>query len=199
MNKDNYCTLEAAQRLIDAGIVLETDEEWKDIVGYECIYLISNHGRVFSFKRTGNRKDRILKPFRSSAKGAYCCVSLNKDGVDKRQSIHRLVATAFIDNPLNYSEVNHKDGNPSNNHVLNLEWVSRSQNQLHAYAMGMKTQKGEKNSNRKLTEREVSFMRYIRGLYPNISTTKIADFYGVAPNHITKILAFKQWNNGRTY
>lgn len=193
MNPLNYCTLPAAQRLHEAGIKIEADEQWKDVPEYEGLYLVSTHGRVFSFKRAGNRKDRILKPFRSSANGSYRCVSLNKNGVDKRKSIHRLVATAFIKNPNGLREVNHKDGRPSNNHVDNLEWVNRSQNQLHAFAIGLKSNKGEMNGNHELTEREANFMRYIRGLYPEIKTIDIADFYGVAPDHIRKIFRFKAW------
>lgn len=195
-NTNNCCTLEASQRLMAAGIVLETEadnEQWRDVIGYEGLYQVSNHGRVKSFKRRGNNRDRIMKPFRTSLNGSYRCVSLHKGGVDKRMSVHRLVATAFHPNPRSYAEVNHKDGNPANNHVDNLEWVSRSQNALHAYAIGLKTNLGENNSNHKLTKREVLFIRYIRGLYPNIGTTVIADFYGVVPQTITDILGFRRW------
>lgn len=173
-----------------------SQEGWRDVAGYEGLYQVSNYGRVKSFRRRGNNKDRILNPFRTSKKGAYRCVTLSKDGNDIRASVHRLVATAFHENPENRAEVNHKDGNPSNNHVDNLEWVTRSQNMLHAFATGLKSNKGENNNNHALTEREANFMRYIRGLYPEIKTVDIADFYGLAPDHVRSIFRFEAWTGG---
>ena len=95
-------------------------EVFKPIEGYEDLYEVSNEGRVRN-KTTG----RILKPF--SAKG-YLKVNLCKDGISKFKSIHRLVANAFIPNPLNLPEVNHIDENKLNNNVDNLEWCSRQYN-----------------------------------------------------------------------
>lgn len=103
-------------------------EIWKDIKGYEGLYQISNLGRVKSFPRAGTRtkKKRILKT-RFSYNG-YETISLSKEDIDKKCFIHRLVAQAFIPNPCNYKEVNHKDENSRNNKVSNLEWCNRSYN-----------------------------------------------------------------------
>ena len=119
-------------------------EIWKDIVGYEGLYQVSNVGRVKSLNRTtitstgGKRewKECVLKPLISNSK-KYCHVSLYKNNRQKLMSIHRLVAIQFIPNPENKNEVNHIDGNISNNTIYNLEWRTRSENQLHAYAIGL--------------------------------------------------------------
>lgn len=105
-------------------------EEWREIEGYEGLYQVSNLGRVKSLARVVMRingvllsvKERILK-FRLD-NGGYVRVCLSKDGVEIGYSVHRLVAMAFIDNPLNLPEVNHKDENKKNNSVDNLEWCT---------------------------------------------------------------------------
>ena len=99
-------------------------EIWKDIKGYEGKYQVSNYGRVKSlnYRHTGNEK--LLKPILQT--DGYLYVSLCKPL--KRFSIHRLVAEAFIQNPDNLPEVNHKDENPTNNHVDNLEWCTNKYN-----------------------------------------------------------------------
>lgn len=103
-------------------------EEWKDIKGYEGYYQISSNGRVKSLKYRGlNRKvPRIIK-WRITNKG-YTQVILSVNNIQKRYSIHRLVALHFIPNPENKPCVNHKDENPLNNNVDNLEWCTYSYN-----------------------------------------------------------------------
>lgn len=95
-------------------------EIYKDIVGYEGLYQVSNLGNVKSLGNNKTRKDKILKPAKHS-KG-YLIVCLSKQGKHKLHKIHRLVAQAFIQNPNNYQQINHKDENPANNQVNNLEW-----------------------------------------------------------------------------
>ena len=110
-------------------------EEWKNIKGYEGLYQVSNFGRVKSlnYHRTG--KEVLMKPGRFVMKSgnAYYGVKLYKDSKMNVKLVHRLVAEAFIPNPENKPEVNHIDGNPSNNRVDNLEWVTRSENIKHSY------------------------------------------------------------------
>lgn len=106
------------------------EEIWKDIVGYEGLYQISNLGRIKSLSRfckyssgkTRKVNERIMK-FDISKLG-YFRVHLSKNGIDKKILVHRLVAQAFIPNPKNYPIINHKDENPSNNKVNNLEWCN---------------------------------------------------------------------------
>lgn len=110
-------------------------ELWKDVQGYEGLYKVSNLGNVYSCKR-----NKLLKKyFPDLGLGAtgYNLVGLYKDGKQKMFVVHRLVAQAFIDNPLNLPVVNHKDGNKRNNTVENLEWCTQKENVAHAIAMGV--------------------------------------------------------------
>lgn len=96
---------------------------WKDVKGYENLYQVSNDGLV----RTSHKGLwEILSAGRT--KHGYYNVLLHKDGKRKNERVHRLVASAFIPNPNNYPYINHKDENPSNNHVDNLEWCTAEYN-----------------------------------------------------------------------
>lgn len=116
------------------------NEIWHPCAGYETHYEVSNLGNVRSIERmvnnrlnTGLRKSpqRLLKAGKS--KSGYLIVSFCVDGVKSNQTIHRLVARAFLPNESNKPQVNHKDGNKHNNHLDNIEWVTVSENGLHAY------------------------------------------------------------------
>ena len=125
---------------------MSEDEVWKDVTGFESRYEVSDLGRVRSLDRYSKHntsktgfilhKGQMLSPYISN-KG-YLKVDLS-DGFGKRKSVsvHRLVAIAFIDNPMNYDQVNHIDGVKTNNRLGNLEWCNNSMNQLHAYKMGL--------------------------------------------------------------
>lgn len=127
----NLNNLEVAELYIQ-----DIDGNWKDIVGYEGLYQVSDDGRVRSLSRlkicgfTGKKqtvqKGRILK--QGYTNDGYAFVNLVKEGKSKPHYIHRLVAQAFIPNPLNLPYVNHKDENPDNNAVWNLEWCTPKYN-----------------------------------------------------------------------
>ena len=101
------------------------NEIWLPIENYED-YQVSNHGRVKSLNYNKTKQEQILKLYTN--KYGYQQVMFCKDGKRKMFSVHRLVASTFIDNPNNYEQVNHKDENPSNNHVDNLEWCTAQYN-----------------------------------------------------------------------
>lgn len=130
------------------------EEIWKNIDGYEGIYQVSNLGRVRSLDRrvwNYTKKGRILKSH-SNGHG-YQNVSLyNENKIEKHAYIHILVAKAFIPNPNNYEQVNHKDFNKANNNVENLEWVSRKQNMLH-YRQSLYNKKVKKKRKNKMTSK----------------------------------------------
>lgn len=123
------------------------EEVWKDVKGYEGYYQVSNLGNIKSLERiienSGTRtgyykiKERILKPRENKSRNGYYELSLRKDGKEKRFKVHRLVACAFIENPYNKPEVNHIDGNKSNNYASNLEWTTSKENKEHAWNIGL--------------------------------------------------------------
>lgn len=105
-------------------------EEWRTIPGYEGLYEVSNTGRVRSLDRYDSRncfrKGKVLSPVKSNI--GYLLVSLCCNGKYKGFTVHRLVAQAFIPNPDNLPEINHKDEDKTNNSVENLEWCDRKYN-----------------------------------------------------------------------
>ena len=112
-------------------------EIWKDVVGYEGLYKVSNSGNVKNLERKipyryGLRTipERILKG--NENERGYLYVVLYKNTKPQKHKIHRLVAQAFIENPENKKCINHIDGNKQNNSVDNLEWVTHSENMKHA-------------------------------------------------------------------
>lgn len=102
---------------------------WKDIEGFEDNYMVSENGEIYSKKR-----DIVMKRRQGNY---YQNVSLSLNNKGYTRTIHRLVAQAFIPNPLNKPEVNHIDGNKLNNNVCNLEWVTSSENSQHAVDTGL--------------------------------------------------------------
>lgn len=102
-------------------------EVWKDVIGWEDIYEISNIGRI-RIKDTGKIKKDHIKP-----NSGYHQINLEKGNIRKTISIHRLVAETFIPNPNNLSDVNHIDGDKNNNTITNLEWLSHADNIRHGF------------------------------------------------------------------
>jgi len=114
-------------------------KEWKDIKGYEGVYIISNDGEIKSLTReipTKNgkffiKKGQIIKTQKN--KNGYYIVCLYKNNIREAKYVHRLVAEHFCKKEKDKNTVNHKDGNKENNSFLNLEWCSYSDNNKHCY------------------------------------------------------------------
>ena len=110
-------------------------EVWKDIPNYEGLYQVSNLGRVKSFRKSTKhywQDEYILKP--TTSENGYCNVTLYDKTVRHKFLVHRLVADAFIPNPDNLPQINHKDENPLNNAVDNLEWCTAEYNNAYGTA-----------------------------------------------------------------
>ena len=127
-------------------------EQWKPIKGYEGKYDVSNFGRVRSYY-----KGLHIKTQRINNCG-YCYVKLYVKGKRQKMArVHRLVAEAFIPNPDNLSDVNHKDMNKTNNHVSNLEWSSHRGNVKHSYMNGRKAHRWTEEERKQIGMRQKAY------------------------------------------
>lgn len=122
-------------------------EEWKDIKGYEGMYQVSNLGRTRSISRDGEQRHYSGKMSHYTYRGRvlrqnysrhYPTVGLHRNGKQDTRTVHRLVAEHFLSNEENLPEINHKDANPRNNRVDNLEWCTQKYNIQYAYDNGTK-------------------------------------------------------------
>lgn len=164
-------------------------EVWKDVIGYEDYYQISNHGNVFS-----KRLNSTMSP--ETAFSGHKRVLLHKNGTRIHKLVHRLVAFHFI--PENRNEnnqiVNHLDLDPSNNHYSNLEWTTVRGNAIHARDNGrLIPPTGEKNGQAVLTEDIV--IEIIEMWNKRCSQTKIANRFGVSRSAICHITQGKRWKH----
>ena len=167
-------------------------EKWKAIPETDGYYEISNFGRMRSWKngKWGKRDTpKILKL--GYCRRGYKRQAINHDGDKRNYSIHRLVALAFIDNPESKYQVNHIDGDKTNNHIENLEWVTNQENMDHAHANDMFNYKtGDQNPASVLNK---NIAESIRNFYSksNITQSQIADAYLVSQKTISDIINCK--------
>lgn len=175
-----------------------TDQEiWKDIPGFEGYYQASSFGQVRSLDRIVPLKDgrtrfaqgRILRPGITTN---YLSVSLCISAIEKSFLIHYLVMLTFAGpRPAGY-EINHQDGDKSNNSFANLEYVTTSQNKYHAFANGL-SPKGSAHKNAKLNETAVREIRQL--IAEGFAEQQIAGRYGVTRNVIWRIKHGKGWKH----
>lgn len=170
------------------------DEEiWRDVIGFEGKYLISNHGRLKSI----GGKYKKSKPEGYITLGTidslnYRVLTLRDHGRLKRERAHRLVAQAFLEKGNGKNNVNHIDGDRLNNHYTNLEWCTHEENIHHAIRTGLFNTKGERHFNSKLTEEKVLEMRR---LYFNEGLTQqaIAEMFGVCRRQAGDVINGVNW------
>lgn len=164
-------------------------EVWKNIREYEDHYQVSNLGRVKRIKKgRGTSIGKILRQINCSVRYPY--VGLTSGNKQKTFRVHRLVAETFLGLPQKGQEVNHKDGNPQNNIIENLEWVTRSENAQHKCKILGKGV-GEKNYHAKLKNIDIPIIRKM--LKKGISQRKIANLFGVSQRAINFINTNQTW------
>ena len=169
-----------------------TEERWKPIVDYEGWYEVSDLGKT---KRVKSGKSTFVGKILKNSKDSwgYCGVGLCKNGEMHSFLVHHLVARAFIGIRPIGKEVNHIDGDKTNNRLDNLEYVIPSENMAHAYRMGlMPTKQGESNGRSKLTKENVHEIRRLTG---DETPKDIAARFDVSRSAIYNITSGKTWSH----
>ena len=177
--------------------IIDTEEQWADVEGFDGKYRVSTIGRV-----TG-RGGKILKP--GNVRG-YMMLNLRAPGrASKNSFVHRLVATAFIPNPDNKRTVNHKDGVRDNNVLSNLEWATDRENMIHTYAVLTNFPNGgkltipqvlrirdvmERATDKKVTERELA-REYDVQPWAIYKVWKRMSYWYVTPEYIERLQALQ--------
>ena len=114
-------------------------EIWKDVVGYEGFFMVSESGKVKSLDRKQLRSDGTMYPVKGKeltpfiGNAGYARIALRRNARQVKYSVHRLIAEAFLEKEIGRDFVNHLDGNRLNNHYSNLEWVSMIENNCHRF------------------------------------------------------------------
>ena len=156
------------------------EEIWKDVIGYEGLYTVSNIGRIKSLprpvkRRSGNfilSKERILTPIINSIDGYYR-VSLFRSCKQNTFLLHRLIALSFLPNQYSKKCVNHLNGDKSDNKVCNLEWVTHSENMIHAIRTGLTPAPPRNDSRKKVCQIDIKTGGIIN-IWPSISEANVS-------------------------
>lgn len=168
-------------------------ETWKPLAGYEKFYTISNFGKVKSIIRKWHQREHILKPIRGNC--GYLRFNISKNGIIKNLYLHHLVALNFIGQRPKGYQVNHKDGVKLNNCVSNLEYITKSENAIHAYKLGLrKPTAGTANGMSNLSEKQIIT---IRNKYKNKNITQkiLAIEYKTTQSNISLIVRKENWKH----
>ena len=173
------------------------NEIWKDVIGYEKWYEVSDLGRVRRVRAaSGTRAGKLLKP--SMSKHGYCTVNLSKNGRRHLYFIHKLVQGSFVGSVPDGQEINHIDGDKTNNRLDNLEYISRSEHMRNSIdVLGKYNHQralGEASGNSRMTANDV---RTIRKKYEAGNTTQreLASEYGCSQTCIGHIVRQKTWSH----
>ena len=178
--------------LTSAGCFLDFERVVK-INGEPTEYSVTRNGDVISYKFYGTDKPKVLTHMKTD--NGYHAVNLLINGHEKLFYVHRLVASAFIENPDNKPEVNHKDGDKDNNKDTNLEWVTESENIQHAFDTKLASgRKGEAHHACTITEETV--LKICRLLLTDRDTySEISEMTGVSYTIIKKIKNKNRWTH----
>jgi hypothetical protein len=172
-------------------------ENWKDVIGFEGYYQVSNLGKIKSLSRYikhSRGSDMLLKEKILSTQvncHGYLKVILSKHNSQKTFRVHTLVCKAFLNNPENKRDINHINGNKTDNRLINLEYNTRSENMKHCFRIGLNCHKGQNHNQSKLNEKDVLDIRSEK--YKGFKIKDIAFIYGVKPCTISNIIAKRIW------
>ena len=171
-------------------------ERWRQIPGYDARYYASSLGRLASTKyKASEGRPEILKPAKDGC-GYLRTMILTDAGTYATVKMHRMIALAFFGQPApGFDAVNHKDGDKTNNATANLEWVSGSENSLHAYATGLrKPARGEINGMSTLTLSDVVAIRGMH-VYRKVTAKMIAARLGLPYHCVKEVIVGRTWKH----
>lgn len=172
-------------------------EIWKDIPGYENMYQASSIGRIKSLAKIDasghRRKEKIIKPGIDS--DGYYNLHFCRNSIKKNIKAHRAIAFAFIPNPQNKPQINHKNFNKLDNRIENLEWVDCKTNIQYTHKMGMaNSAKGEQCRHAKLNVNQVKEIRLLYKIN-KLSFKKLAEMFKVNKQNIRFIINKETWKH----
>lgn len=182
-----------------------TVELWKEVPGFEKFYKVSNHGRVKSLDRLVEMRPRNRGIYWAIREGRILAAALDGYGyfkvvfsinkVKTTHTVHKLVATVFVPNPENKPEVNHKDGDKTNNNDWNLEWCTKQENHVHATENNLKA-KGSSHGKVKLTDEQVLNLRAeYKGRSKGPTMKQLGEKYGIKEAQTCAIINRKNWTH----
>lgn len=176
-------------------IMPNAPEIWRDVIGFEGLYKVSDHGRVLSLERqtkVGIRGGGLLTPIID--KDGYQVVHLCGNGPQVSRKVHQLVLESFVEPCPEGMECRHfPDQNPSNNHLDNLRWDTRIKNQADRLVNGTSS-RGERGGRSKLTEVDIERIRDIR-LVGGQTYLTIAKYFDVSDRTVGRILKRQAWQH----
>jgi hypothetical protein len=175
-------------------------EEWLPCPNYETSYEVSNLGRVRSIDRVSGKRKGIVKGkilVQTPNRRRYLEVRLFNNGESIPKIVHRLIAKAFISNPNDLPQVNHKDGDKKNNSVVNLEWITNSENQKYAYKLGLQPSRaGENNNKAKITDKDVTLLKQLYN--SGMSIIQVSNSTNINMSTIRQIIYGRTWKLNAT-
>lgn len=175
------------------------NELWQDIPNFEGYYQASTFGRIRSVERDicdinghwRHRKSVILKAKKN--KYGYYCVLLCKENIHYHYNIHRLIALTFFKSELSpKQQINHIDGDKSNNSIHNLEIVSALENRHHAIRMGLWNQSGENSKKAKISNSQAKEIRFLYHTH-QLTCKELSDRFNLALSSIRRVVNFKSY------
>ncbi|MDQ3747992.1 MAG: NUMOD4 domain-containing protein [Acidobacteriota bacterium] len=199
--KECNCNASLFKKRPQKTISIITNEEWRDIVGYEGIYQVSNFGRICRISKYGEKS--LLSP---GVCNGYFRVNLCSGNRAKKEFVHRLVAAAFLKPDAVRKWVNHKDAIKTNNAIYNLEYVTMLENSAHAKKLGLhlsgerhafrrdpsRIPRGEERGWSKFTNQQVKEIKQMLA-DKTYTGAELARIYNVSPSTISSIKHNRNW------